>query len=145
MALSFTLVDDGFQLFQQRTEELGNARLEVGIFDDGELATIAAAHEYGTDHVPERSFMRSTFRDKQWDIAAFMAKAVERCLAGRITPKAALELIGMFVTNAIKGTIVEGAGVPPPLKPATIARKGSARPLVDTGRMLNAITWKVVP
>ena len=30
-----------------------------------------------------------------------------------------------------------------PLKPATIKRKGSSRPLIDTGQMVQSIAWEL--
>jgi hypothetical protein len=53
------------------------------------------------------------------------------------------DALGQQMVSDVNQTVRSGAGVPPPLKPATIARKGSSRPLVDTGRLLSAITWVV--
>jgi hypothetical protein len=50
-------------------------------------------------------------------------------------------VMGSTLANAMKRKIVDGAGVPPPNAPSTVAKKGSSRPLVDTGRLVNAITW----
>ncbi|MDF7681191.1 hypothetical protein PT300_11600 [Enterobacteriaceae bacterium ESL0689] len=35
------------------------------------------------------------------------------------------------------------SGIAPPLDPKTIARKGSSRPLIDTGNLLQSITYEV--
>ncbi|WP_260855420.1 hypothetical protein [Mesorhizobium amorphae] len=41
----------------------------------------------------------------------------------------------------MQGAIVEYVG--PPLKPETIARKGSDKQLIDTSVMLNSVDWRV--
>ena len=55
-------------------------------------------------------------------------------------PKA-LELIGLFVKGLIQGRM--SAGIPPPLKASTIARKGSSKPLINTGQLRASIDYEV--
>lgn len=50
--------------------------------------------------------------------------------------------IGMIGANETKKKF---GTVPPPLKPATIAAKGSSATLIDTGALRNAITYVVRP
>lgn len=130
---------------------LADARVTVGVLSDGtesdgtSLLEIAAIHEFGAPGagIPERSFIRSTFRDRQRE-AATMAERLAKAIVLRGMPvKQALGLLGAWGAAEVKRTITSGDGVPPPLKPATIARKGSSRPLVDTGRLLASITWEV--
>ncbi len=54
-----------------------------------------------------------------------------------------LRKAGAFLEGAIKQTITEGRSEWPPLKPETIRRKKSSRPLIDTGKLRNSITHKV--
>jgi len=54
-----------------------------------------------------------------------------------------LRLAGVFLEGKIKETIQRGRSEWPPLKPATIKRKKSSKPLIDTGKLLNSITSKV--
>jgi len=51
------------------------------------------------------------------------------------------ERAGMLGRDACKDYIA--GGVPPPNAPSTIRRKGSSLPLVDTGSMMNSITYAV--
>ena len=122
----------------------GDAHVEGGPpgFD---LVALAATHEYGSSdgHVPERSFLRRTFDMKQEVFAAAIGKLARGLLAEKISLTKALDILGALGATEVKKTITEGEGIPPPLAASTIARKGSSRPLVDTGRMLNAITWEV--
>ena len=50
------------------------------------------------------------------------------------------EKIGTVGANLVKRQF---GVIPPPLKPATIARKGSSATLIDTGQLRNAITYVV--
>lgn len=122
--------------------------VKVGVIGDGANAMIATIHEYGAPEagIPERSFIRRTFANSEVieQKRKMAAQMMKRILAGKMEVGQALGLLGAYGANAVKRTIDEGTGVPPPLKAATIARKGSSRPLVDTGQMRNAITWQVV-
>lgn len=122
----------------------GNAPVEGGPpgFD---LVALAATHEYGSSdgHVPERSYLRRTFSVKQEVFAAASVKIARGLLSGKIGLEKAGNILGAIGATEVKKTITEGDGVPPELAESTKARKGSSRPLVDTGRLLNAITWEV--
>jgi hypothetical protein len=54
---------------------------------------------------------------------------------------AALDEAGAAIAGQLRQSIVDTNS--PPLKPATIRRKGFAKPLVDTGHMLNSIDHEV--
>ena len=49
--------------------------------------------------------------------------------------------IGEAIAGQLRQSIIDTNE--PPLKPATIARKGSSKPLVDTGVMLNSVSFEV--
>lgn len=107
------------------------------------LAQLGAIHEYGSSvepgapgYVPERSFIRSTLAHRRADIATLVASECKAVLAGKRTPEAALEVVGMKVAAWIKLTVMSGEGVSPPLAESTIERKGSTRPLVDHGQLI---------
>lgn len=48
---------------------------------------------------------------------------------------------GMQAVNMVKARF--GSGALAPLSPATIARKGSSAPLIDTGQLRNSITYVI--
>lgn len=109
------------------------------------MVELAAIHEFGAPRagIPERSFIRRTFAAKQEETGRVTALLAKRLLAGEFTLEKALNVLGMWASTAVKKTITEGDGIPPPLAPATVAAKGSSRPLVDTGRLLQSISWQV--
>lgn len=167
--------DLGWNDLVKRLEEIKEARVKVGVLDDGKrseerltVAQIAAIHEYGTEdgRIPARPFVKPTF-DKQRDKLVKMAKnLMGQVIDGKISVKQGLNLLGSQLAADIKATVV--AGVPPPNALSTIIRKArkskkftavaenigqafgqagilaSVKPLIDTGRMLGAITWVVV-
>ncbi|MBA3841182.1 MAG: hypothetical protein H0X39_00925 [Actinobacteria bacterium] len=123
-------------------------KVRVGVFDDGGLengvsiAEIAAFHEFGTSTIPERSFLRSTFYGHGADgLKAMCAKLVAAIIAGKMDETQALGLLGTWAAAEVKKTI--RSNIAPALAPETIARKGSSVALVDTGQLINAITFAV--
>lgn len=108
------------------------------------MSELGLVHEYGTrdGRVPERSFIRRTFNQNRPELTKVCAEAAKRFIAGEDMERV-LNKLGAWGAAKVKATITEGEGVPPPLKQATIDRKGSSRPLVDTGQLKNSITWVV--
>lgn len=119
------------------------ANVRAGI-PDGELAEIGLIHEFGAPgaNIPERSFIRQTFRNRRSEIIALQAKISAAIMAGKIDARRAMALLGAWLAGAIKATITsDGQFVP--LASATVKAKGSSKALIDTAQMLNAITFEV--
>lgn len=127
--------------------------------DDGDPITmveLAAIHEFGakvtrdtaegpvTIVIPERSFIRSTFLIRRVNALRTIQTKLATAIVQKGMPvKRALGLLGQWAAAEVKNTITE-IDIPPPLAQSTIDAKGSTKPLVDTGRLLNAITYEVV-
>lgn len=110
------------------------------------LVEIAALQELGSEaaNIPEHSFIRSTFYDRAAGALREKVTDITRAIIlGAVDVRRGIGLLGAWGAAEVKNTITQ-ADIPPPLKPATIAAKGSSKPLVDTGQLLNAITWEVV-
>lgn len=107
---------------------------------------VALWMEYGTEHVPERSFIRSTLRDPavRARARALQARCARAIVAGRMTAERAHGLIGAFWASEIQETIT-GGNIAPELRPATVARKQSSKVLIETGQLARSISWVVVP
>lgn len=130
--------------------EMNTARARVGVLGgkaeeehrggDVTNAELAAIHEFGTEDIPERSFLRATFYGtRNAELRALTARLCKLVLEGKMNVKRAIGIIGAWGARAVKAEIV--AGIDPPLQEATIERKGSSTPLIDTGQLLGAITW----
>jgi hypothetical protein len=140
--------DSKWRNIVQAVAELAHLQIKVGVLDGaGEsdegvsLVEIAACNELGTEHIPERSFIRSTFAAKQ-DEAARVAKKIASAIIRGTPADVALELLGQWGAAAVKRTITS-EDIPPPLAQSTIDAKGSSKPLVDTGQLVNSITYVV--
>ena len=105
------------------------------------VADIATFHEFGTSTVPQRSFIRAWYDERQEFIAATLQSQMKLVVAGKITGEVAAERIALAFEGDVKKRI--SRGIPPPLQPETIARKGSSKPLIDTGMLRNAVRGRV--
>lgn len=152
MAVTANINTSAWDRLIRRFAGIGTRRVGVGIFGDEELAVIAASHEYGArvmrdgqqvGSIPERSYIRSTLREREGDLARVMRRIGAGWMAGTMTVEQGLGLLGLYTANAVKAKI--RSNIPPPLAARTIARKGSSKALVDTGRLINSITWKIIP
>jgi len=141
----------GGQKLEQALARLGAkvakpATLRVGFLDtakypDGTpVAMIAAIQDFGAPkvNIPPRPFFRNMIRSKQKE----WAPAIANLLQGNgFDAVAALNKAGQAIAGQLRQSIQDTNA--PPLKPATIARKGFAKPLVDTGHMLNSVDYEV--
>lgn len=149
-----------WEALKLRLKEAGNLHVKVGVIgpqassaaaEAGEapisMVELAAIHEFGSPAagVPERSFLRRAFGFGKGapGQAAVVAKIAKGVVNGKATPLQAYNLLGVWAVKQVKDTIAAGPHIPPPLAPATVEKKGSDRPLVDTGRLLNSISHAV--
>lgn len=114
---------------------------------DGAISNIELAmiHEYGAPAagIPERSFIRAGFEAHRDEYVKMLATGLKKVFEKKMGVTKVLGLIGAKMAADMKNVITTGDGLAP-LKQATIDRKGSSRPLVDTGQLVNSITWAVV-
>jgi hypothetical protein len=115
--------------------------LEGATYPDGTpVAEIAAIHNFGAPAagIPARPFFSNMVTDKspEW------GDKFRKVLTGAdYDAGLALELMGEGIAGQLRESIV--ATNDPPLSPITIARKGSSKPLVDTGHMLASVDKEV--
>jgi hypothetical protein len=147
-------VDDRvFRELRRKIGKLADASVSVGVLkadephadSDMTIVEIAAVHEFGSPAagIPERSFIRSTFENS--DVVnqqrALCAKVARKIIRDKMTPEEGLQILGQWGVAQVKKRI--RAHIPPPLKDETIKRKKSSTPLIDTGQLLNALTYEV--
>lgn len=147
---------------------LASHQVEIGIFADASrdgavpMLVIAAANEFGAKIpkrqarfedlddenpegwviIPERSYLRAWFDENVDVLQATMERLIGQVVEGKISGRAALETIGGYVVTHVQAYMVDLKT--PPNAPSTIRRKGSSNPLIDTGQLKDAITWRVV-
>ena len=152
----------------ERVENLQDKSLEIGIFgeDDSELLMIATVNEYGieidvteamrnylhavglhlsndtnTINIPERRFIRGAFEQKKQEMMEQTQKLVEQYIYLQIDEEAFWSTLGQVLAGKVQEYMTELDS--PPNHPFTIRQKGSSNPLIDSGRLRQAVTWKV--
>ena len=107
---------------------------------DVSMATVAAAHEFGTDNnrPPQRSFLRDTLDLGKQRYAVMLVKGAREVAKGRGTTEGLMFRVGETLRQDVIKRIK--AGIPPDLSEVTKARKDSSLPLVDKGFLVAAIT-----
>ncbi len=138
-ALEAKLKELAQKIAKPRTLRVGF--LENATYPDGtSVAMVAAIQEFGAPsrNIPPRPFFRSMIADKSPDWG--------KQLGGLVTGTnydvdQALGQFGEGIKGQLQSSII--ATNSPPLAPATIAAKGNAKPLVDTGNMLNSVNYQV--
>lgn len=102
----------------------------------------APAGDKGKWETPERSFIRGWVDENKAEILKRIRMEVVRAaMNGEKDLAVALERIGLWAQGQIQQRIADG--IAPPNSPSTVRRKGSSTPLIDTGQLRSAITYKV--
>ncbi|MET4863019.1 hypothetical protein [Morganella morganii] len=140
----------GLKALEARIREMGKKKVVVGvpaatngIRDDGlSNVTIAAAHEFGVPgHIPERSFLRTTVGENKDKITGLLVRELKADISQGDFSGRAFAIVGEKLSGEVKRKIQ--SGINPELDPKTVARKGSSKPLIDTGNLLQSITYEV--
>lgn len=137
-----------------------DAYVKIGVLSDGtregpEIGNVelAAIHEFGSPAagIPERSFIRRTFHEKAGDVERVIGNLAKLVVAGSLTMEQALNQLGSLGTAWIRNTVTEHRVAPKTTHATDVAKNRRAgKPddaptttLVDTGRMIGALTWAV--
>lgn len=167
----FKDVDKGWMLAMANLKKIDHSFVTVGVQDGSEkaqfkglplvlnpkffhsaseLETIAWVHEFGSNNIPERSFIRSSFDENKPDIKNITQLVYSNVLLGRKTVRQGLKIIGARMVDHTKNKIIDLKT--PPLKNPTRRRRGatvknpvgSTNPLVDTGQLVQSIISREV-
>ena len=165
MGVKYTTKHNGFPSMKKELGLLDGQKIEVGVLK-GESKWLASIHEYGCNievtprmraylhrqglhlkkstthiYIPERSFLRTGY-DKNRD--AVMKKAtrlMSEVAAGRMSAEGCMKGVGLELSSKIKDYARDLNK--PENHPFTVDQKGSSNPLVDSGDMIEGITWRV--
>lgn len=150
----------------KQARELNKSTVEVGYLKKDEMAMIAGVQEFGarirvtdkmrnylaatglplkasTTHItiPERSFIRTGATESKEEVLRIANQQIVDVLTGSIKTHKFVEKLGETVKESIQKTAEELRN--PSLHPYTVEMKGSSKPLIDTGKLLEAIEVKV--
>ena len=101
----------------------------------------ATWNEFGTRRIPERPFMRRSLKGNRAKYQAFMRQQAKQIIENKQTVGRSLSMLGIMAQGDIQHEI--SVLRDPPNAPSTIARKGSSKPLIDTGQMRQSVTYRV--
>lgn len=97
------------------------------------IASLAAVLEFGNDHIPERPFLRQTLNDNREKYVSMFVNLFKK----GVEPEKIYEQLALIAQADVQENIVRGNWVPN--NPKTIKRKGSSKPLIDTGKLRQSI------
>lgn len=110
-----------------------SAKYETGV----QVAQLAFWQEFGTINIPPRPFMRNAIaqnKEKWGDLFSTQLK-------NGTDAETALNAVGEIARGDVLMSLTSLSS--PPLKPSTIAKKGSSNPLIDTGHLKNSLSFEV--
>ncbi len=147
--------DRGMQAIVRNVQAFDGQGVSIGVqgsaasavvHDSSDLSNVElmAIHEFGAPFagIPERSVVRATFDAEVAKWNRLVARLAQGIYSERpVAPARVLGIVGEVARADMINRI--NAGIPPALKAATLDRKGSSKPLIDTAQLKTAITWKV--
>ena len=139
------------QKFFREIEKLEKYQVRVG-YQQGEasydengkevdLLDVAMFNELGTSRTPSRPFMRDSVDDNADKISGFCKARLKAIANGQETAEQVLKKIGVMQVGLVQATIRDGDFAPN--APSTIARKGSDKPLIDSGKMRQSVHFVI--
>lgn len=164
MGVKWKTKKDDLGKMEKSVKGLNGRKVFVGVIDNTEQAYIASIHEYGCSirvtprmraylhrkglHIkastteiviPERSFLRSGYDEHKDEVLKKADRMLLDVLLGTMKEETFLKEVGLALSSKIKDYATDLRT--PANHPFTIAQKGSSNPLVDTGDMIDAITY----
>lgn len=119
--------------------------------DSGELFLVKEKGESGLEFyywlarsvkIPERSFIRAGFDKNKDDMIAEGDKLLEQVIQLELPVETFFDIMGEYLVGRIQKHMTSLKD--PPNSLVTANNKGSSNPLIDTGRLRDSITYKVV-
>lgn len=153
--MSVKVIDRGWNKIVAELAKAGGSFVKVGYPEEKskvhkgegqpiEMAQLAAVHEFGSPsrNIPARPFMAQTFDKHVAEVNKRVSEIKDRIISGQVTAKQAWAQLGAWYKGMMQKEIRDGGFEPNKLK--TIERKGSDRPLIDTGQLRQSIDFEVV-
>ena len=145
--LSFTGGEKLKAALEELASRVGDAQtLQVGFMEgasypDGtSVAMVAAIQNYGAPaaNIPARPFFSGMVKEKSPTWGSTLGKIL---VHEQYQAEQAMDGMGEVIAAQLQDSIQQLET--PALAPATVAAKGFANPLIDTGHMLNSIQYSV--
>ena len=121
-----------FLRLKSACEEMSSKKIVVGIVGEvgSEVLKVAQIHEYGTEKMPERSFLRASFDADREKLGSLVSEQVNKVIDGRAS--AAAQMVQNFIDdNRVK-------------PPSNFSKKTQHTTLYETGTHIrDRIAYKV--
>lgn len=139
-----------FERVEKNFGEMNGLHVVVGVPEGAEerdedgpatMAEVAFYNEFGTEHIPERSFLRSTVDENNRKYVQLYEQLMGAVLEGKISVKKAMGLLGEKAKADVQRKI--RSNIPPENAESTIDKKKSTKTLIDTGQLVQSITYEV--
>lgn len=134
----------GFDKLRTNIDDLSKLQAKTGwpesaTYPDGtKVIDVAQWNEFGSKHTPPRPFVRVAVAENKQQWLDSLAQGAQACINGKANARTVLENTALLAAGDIGKAIK--AVTAPALKPQTVRRKGSDKPLVDTGLMFQSVT-----
>lgn len=146
MSVEVKLIDHGFDNIIRQALKLDGKGVKVGIrrgkgsHEGTDMLDIAVYNHFGTATIPARPFVSDCAEKNAGQIQEAQKRLAYLVYQGGLSADGALAELGAWYVNVQKGHILHGGWTPN--APATVKRKGSNKPLVDTGQLVNTVDWE---
>lgn len=146
------LTADGKKL-KKELEQLKNLQVRIGfqrgkkMYDnETDMCDVALFNELGTSkgtpkEVPSRPFLRQSVDDNSDKINALCKSIMKNVSNGSCTAEEAYKKAGVYIKGLVQEQIKNGEFEAN--KPSTIKKKGSDKPLIDTGQMRQSVNFVI--
>ena len=123
-------------------------KVKVGVVDNAKhpkgitMTQLAQIMHFGTrdGKIPARPFVTDAIKRREAELTKLLAKLCKGIVEGKLGPSQAAGLLGLWAQNAIRRDIVNGK-LYVKNAIATLAKKKSRKPLIDSGIFLGSIKW----
>lgn len=153
MSVKITVDTSGWDKIKKNLLQANRESLNVGFFPESRygpenenlpVATVAMWQEEGDPvKYPPRPFIRMGFlpRLKTSEYVPVFQQTIKSVLDGQATFKQAYAKLGPVMVKGLQNEII--ARDTPPNSPQTVEAKGFNDPLINTGKMLESVDFKV--
>lgn len=94
--------------------------------------------------IPERSYLRSSFDEEKAKINQLVHKMLVQVFAGKMTGEQLLNRLGLYLQSMVQAKIRSITSPPKSGVTMAVEGPGKSNPLIDTGRLMQSITYQVV-
>lgn len=140
--------DNGLLGRIKRVASQCTSKIEIGYFGEVHggktpitLNRLAAIHEYGTNRIPKRPFVHPPLKQNRGKYLKITGKQIASSVMGRGRMSQTWHYVGQAAVSDVQNYMLTGKFAP--LAASTVRRKGSSKPLIDTGQMRQSITYRV--